>query len=139
MSDNLKSNTDKPFEGAKINRISLSAIGVVAGNYYERRKRQHQISAKRRFLRARVKHLSDKSRQSAGTRTLVEMLRDKGIVTDRFKVGRLMKELGFMSWQPVKHACKNTQIERPDIPNSPYRLFDFALPNKVRCGDTTYV
>ncbi len=46
----------------------------------------------------------DKSRQSAGTRALADMLRDEGIVMGRFKVGRLMKEQGLMSKQPGKHA-----------------------------------
>lgn len=102
-----------------------------ASSYYERRKRQRQISVKRRILRARVKRLFDKSRQSAGTRTLVEMLRDEGIVMGRFKVGRLMKEQGLMIKQPSKHAYKNAQVGRPDIPNILDKQFDVALPNKV--------
>jgi len=41
-------------------------------SYYERRKRRVLIEAKRRILRAKVKRLFDKSRGSAGTRTLVD-------------------------------------------------------------------
>jgi putative transposase len=119
--------------------LVCSAIGIGASSYYERRKRQRLISAKRRILRARVKRLFDKSRQSAGNRTIVSMLRDEGIIMGRFKAGRLMKEQGLMSKQPGKHAYKNVQVERPDIPNLLDRQFDFEKPNQVWCGDITYI
>ncbi len=119
--------------------LVCSALGVGVSSYYERRKRQRLIGAKRRILRARVKRLFDKSRQSAGTRTLVDMLRDEGITMSRFKVGRLMKEQGLMSKQPGKHAYKNVQVERPDIPNLLDRQFNVEKPNQVWCGDITYI
>tara|TARA_A100001015_G_scaffold314152_1_gene422979 strand:+ start:999 stop:1838 length:840 start_codon:yes stop_codon:yes gene_type:complete len=119
--------------------LVCSALGVGVSSYYERRKRRRLIGAKRRILRARVKRLFDKSRQSAGTRTLVDMLRDEGIVMGRFKVGRLMKEQGLMSKQPGKHAYKNVQVERPDIPNLLDRQFNAEQPNQAWCGDITYI
>ncbi|MCP3865062.1 MAG: IS3 family transposase [Aestuariibacter sp.] len=75
------------------------------------------MSANRRILRARVKRLFDISRQSAGTRIIVDILRDEGIIMGRFTVGWLMKEHGLISKQPGKHAYKNVQVERLDIPN----------------------
>lgn len=114
-------------------------MGVGISSYYERQKRQRIIQAKRRILRARVKRLFDKSRQSAGTRTIVSMLRDEGIVMGRFKAGRLMSEQGLMSKQPGKHAYKHAQVERPDIPNLLDRQFDVDKPDQVWCGDITYI
>jgi len=86
--------------------LVCSALSLGASSCYERRKRQPQIRAKLRILRARVKRLFDKSRQSSATQTLVEMLRDKVIVMGRFKVSRLIIEQGLMSKQPGKHAFK---------------------------------
>lgn len=116
-----------------------SALGVGVSSYYERRKRRPQIEAKRRLLRARVKRLFIKTRNSAGTRTLVDMLKDEGITMGRFKVGRLMKEQGLTSKQPGPHAYKSANVERPDIPNQLNREFDVDAPNKVWCGDITYI
>ncbi|GAA0858231.1 hypothetical protein GCM10009114_27050 [Aliiglaciecola litoralis] len=50
-----------------------------------------------------------------------------------------MKEQGLMSKQPGKHAYKNVQVERPDIPNLLARQFDVEQPNQVWCGDITYI
>lgn len=101
------------------------------------KKRKHLFGAKRRILRARVMRLFDKSRQSAGARTLVDMLRDEGITLGRFKVERLMKEQGLMGKQPSKHAYKNVQVERPDIPNLLGIQFNVEEANQVWCGGIT--
>ena len=55
-------------------------MGVGVSSYYERQARQRVVQAKRRILRAKVKRLFDKSRQSAGARTMASMLREDGIV-----------------------------------------------------------
>ena len=119
--------------------LVCSALGVGLSSYYERRKRRPQIEAKRRLLRAKVKRLFIKSRSSAGTRTLVDMLKNEGIIMGRFKVGRLMKEQGLTSKQPGPHAYRVANVERPDIPNQLNREFDVELPNTVWCGDITYI
>ncbi|MBY6062924.1 IS3 family transposase [Pseudidiomarina sediminum] len=111
--------------------LVCSALGVGVSSYYER--------CKRRLLRARVKRLFIKTRNSAGTRTLVDMLKDEGISMGQFKVGCLMKEQGLTSKQPDPHAYKSANVERPDIPNQLNREFDVDAPNKVGCGDITYI
>lgn len=70
---------------------------------------------------------------------MVDMLKDEGITMGRFKVGRLMKEQGLTSKQPGPHAYKSANAERPDIPNQLNREFDVDAPNKVWCGDITYI
>lgn len=108
-------------------------------SYYERRKRRVLIEAKRRILRAKVKRLFDKSRGSAGTRTLVGMLKDEGLTLGRCKVAALMKEQGLVSKQPGPHKYKVANVERLDIPNTLDRKFDVDAPNKAWCGDITFI
>lgn len=57
----------------------------------------------------------------------------------RFKVGRLMKEQGLTSKQPGPHAYKVANVEIPDIPNKLNREYDVEAPNRVWCGDITYI
>ncbi|MCP4064233.1 MAG: transposase, partial [Gammaproteobacteria bacterium] len=45
-----------------------------------------------------------KSRSSAGSRTIKGLLSEEGIVVGRFKVRRLMSELGLICKQPGPHA-----------------------------------
>ena len=67
------------------------------------------------------------------------MLKHEGVVMGRFKVGRLMKEQGLTSKQPGPHAYRIANVERPDIPNKLNREFDVEAPNRVWCGDITYI
>lgn len=57
----------------------------------------------------------------------------------RFKVGRLMKDQGLKSKQPGPHAYRVANVERPDILNKLNREFDVEAPNRVWCGDITYI
>ena len=50
-----------------------------------------------------------------------------------------MSELGLICKQPGPHAYKLATVERPDIPNVLNREFEPDRPNKVWCGDITYV
>ncbi len=79
------------------------------------------------------------SRGSAGSRTLMSMMRELGYQIRRFTVRNLMKEAGLASRQPGAHRYKVAQSERPDIPNLLARAFDVPQPNYVWCGDITYV
>lgn len=67
------------------------------------------------------------------------MLRDESIKIGRFKVTRLMNELGLICKQPGPHAYKQATVERPDIPNVLNREFEPEAVNQVWCGDITYI
>ena len=67
------------------------------------------------------------------------MMREEGTAIGRFKVSRLMEELGLGCKQPGSHAYKQATVERVDIPNHLNREFTVAAPNQVWCGDITYV
>ncbi|BAK90606.1 transposase [Pseudomonas aeruginosa NCGM2.S1] len=90
-------------------------------------------------LRSQVNQLFSQSRGSAGSRSILGMLREEGVTIGRFRVRRLMRELGLVSKQPGSHAYKQATVERPDIPNRLNREFATEHPNQVWCGDITYV
>jgi len=50
-----------------------------------------------------------------------------------------MQELQLVCKQPGTHAYKIATVERPDIPNRLDSAFDVEEPNKVWCGDISYV
>ena len=111
---------------------------IATSSYYEHRQRDRVIDVERTMLRIQVSELFALSRRSAGSRAIVNMLRDRKVHIGRFKVRRLMKELGLTSKQPGSHTYKAATVERPDIPNRLERKFDVGTPNSVWCGDITY-
>lgn len=130
-----------------INTLSeLAPVETVCGlfsvsttSYYDQIKRQRVVDAERVKLRAEVRQVFNKSRGSAGSRSIVTKLVEKGINIGRFKVRSLMEEAGLVSKQPGGHRYKTAKEERPDIPNHLSREFDVSAPNTVWCGDITYI
>lgn len=90
-------------------------------------------------LKAKIRKRFVNSRNSAGSRTLVASLKDDGVVVGRYKVRRIMRDMGLISKQPGKHSYKVALVERPDIPNRLSREFNVEQPNQVWCGDITYI
>jgi len=86
-----------------------------------------------------MNELFNRSRYSLGSRSLVGLLNEQGYDIGRFKVRRLMKEMGLVSKQPGSHAYKQATVERVDIPNHLNRAFGVSAPNQVWCGDITYI
>ncbi len=116
-----------------------NAFDISRSSYYEYRQRRKHVDVERLALKAQVNRLFTKSRSSAGSRTIKGMLNDDGVVIGRFKVRRLMSELGLICKQPGPHAYKQATVERPDIPNHLAREFTVDRPNQAWCGDITYV
>ena len=119
--------------------LICTAFGVPKSSYYGYRKQRQKIDVERLTLRSMIKQLFRTTRNSAGSRTLVGMMRELGHTIGRFKVRSLMKEAALVSKQPGSHAYKQAEAERPDIPNHLDREFDVDAPNKVWCGDVTYI
>ena len=74
--------------------MPCGAFDVSSSSYYEHGSREGKIDAQRVLLRSEVKRLFDESRGSAGTRSLVKMMREDDHKIGRFKVRKLMKEAG---------------------------------------------
>ncbi|MBV5824897.1 IS3 family transposase [Pseudomonas aeruginosa] len=119
--------------------VVCSAFDVARSCYYVHRLRCRRVDARRVALRSQVNQLFSQSRGSAGSRSILGMLREEGVTIGRFRVRRLMRELGLVSKQPGSHAYKQATVERPDIPNRLNREFATEHPNQVWCGDITYV
>ncbi|WHW01771.1 IS3 family transposase [Pseudomonas aeruginosa] len=120
--------------------VVCSAFDVARSCYYVHRlRRRRRVDARRVALRSQVNQLFSQSRGSAGSRSILGMLREEGVTIGRFRVRRLMRELGLVSKQPGSHAYKQATVERPDIPNRLNRKFATEHPNQVWCGDITYV
>uniref|UniRef100_UPI0030DB3543 IS3 family transposase n=1 Tax=Aeromonas sp. HMWF016 TaxID=2056852 RepID=UPI0030DB3543 len=66
--------------------------------------------------RSELRRLFKESRNSAGSRALMSMMRELGYQIGRFKVRNLMKEAGRVSKQPGAHSYQVARSERPDIP-----------------------
>ena len=112
---------------------------ITRSTYYAHHLRRRSPGVERIRLRSRVNELFTQSRNAAGSRSIVSMMQDDGEQIGRFKVRGLMRELGLISKQPGSHAYKKATVERPDIPNTLNRKFDVPEPNKVWCGDITYI
>jgi putative transposase len=121
-----------------VNRL-CSIFEVPRSTYYGYRNRKRRIDSERIRLRIKVAEIFNISRQSAGSRTIVDRMREEGESIGRFKVRRLMKEARLESKQPKPYAYKTAKVERPDIPNHLDREFNVKQPNLVWCGDITYV
>lgn len=119
--------------------LICATFDVPTSSYYDYRKRSHKIDVERLTLRSVIKELFHTSRNAAGSRTLVGMMRELGHVIGRFKVRSLMKESSLTSKQPGSHAYKVADAERLDIPNHLDRDFAVDAPNTVWCGDITYI
>lgn len=119
--------------------LVCAAFGVPRSCLYAYRQRCQRIDAERMALRSQVHELFVGSRSSAGSRSIMGMMREQGVAIGRFKVSRLMEELGLICKQPGRHAYRQATVERIDIPNHLNRQFDVERPNQVWCGDITYV
>ena len=119
--------------------LLCSVFEVTRSCYYAHCHKRRSPDVARLALRVRVNELFTQSRNAAGSRTIMCMMREEGIQIGRFKVRKLMREMKLISKQPGSHAYKKATVERPDIPNVLERAFDVTAPNQVWCGDITYV
>lgn len=119
--------------------LVCAAFGVTRSCFYSYRQRKSRIDTQRLRLRAKVNELFSRSRSSAGSRSIMGMMRVDGIEIGRYKVRSLMREAGLICKQPGSHNYKKATVERPDIPNRLNRQFSVAQPNQVWCGDITYI
>lgn len=67
------------------------------------------------------------------------MLRQSGVDTGRWLARRLMQECGLTSRQPAKHRYRVKEDNSPALPNLLNRQFNPAAPNRVWCGDISFI
>jgi len=106
-------------------------------NYYLQQK--NKVNIDEQHVKIKLKQLFDESRQAAGSRTLYRLLQNKGETIGRYKVRRLMREMGLESKQPGKHRYKPAVKPSDIADNVLNRQFTVSKPNQVWCGDVTYI
>jgi putative transposase len=114
---------------------------VSRSGYYKFLKNSHQKPVDKDFeLLSQIRHIYRKSRGTYGSRRIVKSLREAGYSVGRYKVRRLMKKAGLSVKYPQKF--KITTDSRHKLPVSPNLLnqqFQVDRPNKIWCGDITYL
>ena len=106
-------------------------------NYWVSRERK--INPKKVKELAEVKRVHGWSKGSAGARTIASILTAEGLPMTRYVAGQRMKELELVSCQLPAHSYKKTGNEHLSIPNLLSREFTVDRPNKVWCGDVTFI
>ncbi|EFH7976948.1 TPA: IS3 family transposase [Escherichia coli] len=120
--------------------VSLcSALEIHRSSYRYWRKRRDTVNPARVRLCSEIRRAWNQSWGSAGARTLAEMLTQNGVPMSRYRAGRLMKYLNLSSCQPGKHQYKNARQEHTSLPNLLERQFAVPEPDRVWCGDITYL
>lgn len=70
-----------------------SAFDVPRSCFYDYRARRHRVDARRVTLRSQVNQFFSESRGAAGSRSIMGMMRENGVMIGRFQVRSLMREL----------------------------------------------
>ena len=86
-----------------------------------------------------VKSIHAESNGSAGARTIASIATERGLLLTRYRAGNMMKTLDLHSCQLPNHRYNKATEERVDIPNHLDRQFNVDEPDKVWCGDVTYI
>jgi transposase InsO family protein len=90
-------------------------------------------------LKERIKQIFEQSRGSYGSRRIMRQLHTEGYEIGRYKVRRIMRDLGLVARTPKRF--KLTTDSRHSLPvaqNVLDRKFDVASPNTVWTADITY-
>jgi len=114
-------------------------FNVCPGSYYYRINHRDKVDPERERLKHKAIAIHRTSRGSAGARTISGQLTQAGDKVGRYKARRLMREANISSKQPHKHKYKIAEDESKIAPNLLKREFCVNAPNKVWCGDVTYI
>ncbi len=91
-------------------------------------------------LRHRIKVIFDQSKASYGSRRIVKQLEAEDHSIGRFKVRRIMRQMGLKAKTPKRFKCttdsRHAYLVAANILN---RNFDVDLPNTVWTADISYV
>ncbi len=97
------------------------------------------VNVQRIELRSRVRAFHALCRGAAASRAISQMLRQSGVDAGRWLARRLIRECRQTSRQPVKHHYCVNEDKSPPLPNLLNRQFNPAAPNRVWCGDISFI
>jgi transposase InsO family protein len=91
-------------------------------------------------LKVRIPAIFKEHRSQYGSRRIVNQLKAEGYQIGRYKVRRLMRELGLKAKSPKRYkVTTDSRHSFPVAPNLLNRKFDVDIPNRVWTTDITYV
>jgi putative transposase len=120
-------------------KVLCDLFDVPRSSYHYQLKHNDKIDPERASLRKKAVAIHTISRGSAGARTIAGQLSQAGLKVGRYKAKSLMKEANIVSTQLRKHKYKIADHESKVAPNLLNREFTVEAPNKVWCGDVTYI
>jgi putative transposase len=109
-------------------------------DYLNRLKTQRPDDEYQRALKARIKAIFDESKGSYGSRRVLKKLQSEGHQLGRYKVRRLMRDLGLRAKRRRRYkVTTDSRHLYPVAANVLDRKFDVAEANRVWACDITYV
>jgi putative transposase len=129
----------KRLQGSFTLNLIFHVFQVHSSSYYDWYNKPKLPPLKKAKELSAVKAIHEESNGSAGARTISTIAFQRGLSISRYRAGRMMKALGLASSQPPKHNYKPANQPHLAIPNTLARQFDVKQPNKVWCGDVTYI
>jgi len=120
-------------------KVLCDLFDVPRSSYHYQLKHKDKIDPERESLKEKAVAIHTISRGSAGARTIAGQLSQAGLEVGRYKARSLMKEANIVSTQLRKHKYKIADHESKVAPNLLNREFAVEAPNKVWCGDVTYI
>jgi putative transposase len=117
-------------------------LGVLRSGYYHYRKNRYHkpVAPEHQALLGFVKEISDKSKQTYGSRRMEKALNALGYPVGRNKTKELMKEAGVMVRYRKKYkVTTHSKHKKPLFENVLNREFSPAAPDRAYVSDITYV
>jgi putative transposase len=123
---------------------ACEAAGVSATAFYDwRAGHTHQPGDKERAdaaLLAAIRRIHADSDETYGSRRMTAALRREGWKVNHKRVERLMAEHGLDGHRPAKRrSTTKRDAGEPPIPDLVGRCFDPPAPDRVWCGDLSYI
>jgi len=120
-------------------KVLCDLFDVPRSSYHYQLKHKDKIDSERESLKEKAVAIHMTSRGSAGARTIAGQLSQAGLKVGRYKARSLMEEANIVSTQLRKHKYKIADHESKIAANLLNREFTVGAPNKVWCGDVTYI
>lgn len=118
----------------------LRVFNVSRSTYNYQQRRMKKMDSERERLKTRVVAIHEASRGSAGSRMIAGQLGQSGESIGRYKVRSLMKEAKIVGIRRKAPHYYHLEDKASAIAaNHLDRLFRVSEPNRVWCGDITYV
>ncbi len=112
--------------------LLCAVLGIQRSSYYAWQKRP--VNAHHIHLRMQAQAVHRRSRGAAGSRTIAKTL---GV--SRWRARQLMQACQLVSTQPGQPKFRVAQEAAEAVPNQLNRAFQPTAPNRVWCGDITYL